>query len=424
MREILFLAHRIPYPPHKGDKIRSWHVLKHVAERVPVHVGCFVDDPNDRQYIPVLERLCAGCHVVPLDRRRALLSSLAGFATGEALSVRYFQHRTMAEWVRKTLRDRPIDAVFAFSSQMFPYALDTSFSGTRVFDFVDVDSIKWAEYGRTGRWPKSWVYRREGVRLAQAERAAAAAADASLFVSNAEAALFRRMAPEAAHKVFAVPNGVDLEHFQPNTLNDGASASPYEPGGPVVVFVGAMDYWPNIDGVSWFVDRVWPAFRARHPSARFCIVGSNPTPRVRALGGAPGVTVTGRVPDVRPYLAHATVAVAPLRIARGIQNKVLEAMAMGMPVVSHPAAFEGLDAQPGHDLLLAETEDEFLGTLSRVMEDAALREALGRRARACVEAGYTWAGNLTTLDRLLGLERAPAARAEALEAGLESGRIA
>ncbi|MCM8738610.1 TIGR03087 family PEP-CTERM/XrtA system glycosyltransferase [Azospirillum sp. A1-3] len=415
MRELLFLAHRTPYPPDKGDKIRSWHILKHLAERLPVHVGCFLDDPADRRHLPVLERVAASVTVVPLDRRQALLGSLAGLLTGEALSVRYFQHRAMRRWVDDTLRTRPIDAVFAFSSQMFPYVLNAGFTGRQVFDFVDVDSAKWAAYGRTSPWPRSWVYAREARRLSALERAAAAAADASLFVSAAEAALFGQMAPASLHKIHAVANGVDLAHFHPGAPAD--APSPYQSGGPVIVFVGAMDYWPNIDGVCWFVERVWPGLRARHPGLRFCIVGSNPTPQVQALGGIAGVTVTGRVPDVRPYLSHAIAAVAPLRIARGIQNKVLEAMAMGMPVVAHPAAFEGVDAEPGTDLLLAASEGEMLGMLSRLIEEPGLREGLGRRARARMEAGYDWANSLAALDRLLGLDAVPPPHARACPAG-------
>lgn len=399
MRELLFLAHRIPYPPNKGDKIRSWHILKHLATRVPVHLGCFLDDPEDARYVADLERVCASVHVVPLNRRLALAGSLAGLLTGEALSMRFYRHRAMTDWVARTLRERPVDAAFAFSSQMFPYLMGTPTAGRLVFDFVDVDSAKWAEYGRGGSGPKAWIYRREGRLLADFERKAAAAADASLFVSEAEAALFRARDPRSAAKVHAVSNGVDLDVFRPGP----GLPSPHPEGGPVIAFVGAMDYWPNVEGVCWFAKRMWPAIRSRHPGARFCIVGSNPSPEVTGLAAVPGVTVTGRVPDVRGYVEHADVVVAPLRIARGIQNKVLEAMAMGKPVVAHPAAFEGIDAQPGSDLLLAETEAGFVEAVDTLLGDPQRRAAMGAGARRRMEARYAWDRCLGGLDALLDL---------------------
>jgi sugar transferase (PEP-CTERM/EpsH1 system associated) len=282
-----------------------------------------------------------------------------------------------------------------FSSAMAQYV--ANLPGVRtVVDFVDVDSAKWEEYGRARRWPLSRIYRREGDRLLSYERAVARAADASVFVTVAEADLFLRKAPECAGRVWSAQNGVDTGYFAP----DAARPSPFAADEDPIVFTGAMDYWPNVDAVCWFAHEVLPAIRAVRPAARFHIVGMQPAPTVQALARLPGVAVTGRVPDVRPYLAHARVVVAPLRVARGIQNKVLEAMAMARPVVATSCAAEGLTARPGVDLAIADDPADFAARALATMEPAEA-DRLGAAARARVMADYDWAANLAPFARLI-----------------------
>ena len=286
MKDLLFLAHRIPYPPNKGDKIRSWHLLRHLAERYRVHLGCFVDDPEDRTHEPVLRALCASCHFARLDPTLARLGSLRGLATGQALTFAYFRDAGLTEWVRATHAARAVAVQFVFSSSMAPFAEAAGdFRGRRIVDFIDLDSDKWRQYAMSGRAPMRWIHGREAGLLGEAEVAIAARASASLFVSEAEADLFRRRPGVAAERVHGLGNGVDLDYFDPRRDH----ADPYAAGGPVLAFTGMMDYRANVDAVLWFAAEVLPAIRARHPEARFAVVGAKPDPAVRRLAGQPGV---------------------------------------------------------------------------------------------------------------------------------------
>ncbi len=398
--DLLFLAHRIPYPPNKGDKIRSWNMLRYLARDYRVHLGCFIDDPADEPHRAVLEEICASCRFVRLRPRLRRLLCMQGLFTGAPLTLGYFHDRALAGWVREHLAGNGVRRVFVYSSSMAQYVVGAADTGARrVVDFVDVDSDKWRQYAQSRRGVMRWLYGREGRTLLTFERRVAAEVDVSLFVSDAEAALFRRLAPESASRVAAVSNGVDLEYFDPATN----FASPFAEGGKALVFTGAMDYWANVDAVVWFARDVLPAIRAACPDAVFWIVGAHPASQVRALEAQPGVRVTGRVDDVRPYIANADVVVAPLRLARGVQNKVLEAMAMARPVVVTPEALEGLDAESGREVVRAAGAAGFADATLAVLagEDS---EAMGARARARVVADYGWAANLASLKEFLEAE--------------------
>jgi len=397
MDGLLFLAHRIPFPPNKGDKIRSFHLLRHLSKRYAIHLGAFVDDPDDWQYRDALKPYCASIKLLPLHSRRARLASLRGLLTGEALTLPYYRCRELKHWAADLAGSGKVTGGLAFSSamaQFMPAGL-----ARRVLDMVDVDSDKWTQYAPTQRWPLSWVYAREGRRLAEWEARVAEDFDATLLVSHDEAALLQQRVPRARHKIGAFENGVDAEYFSP--ARD--YPNPYSPDALGVVFTGAMDYWPNVDAVSWFAERIFPAVREAVPSAQFTIVGSRPTEAVLALARQPGVVVTGGVPDVRPYLAHAVCAVAPLRIARGIQNKVLEAMAMARPVVATAQAAEGIRAEAGRDFLLAQDEAGLAGAVIAQLQT----RASCPQARDCILAHYDWTRNLSMIDALFGA--APAA---------------
>jgi sugar transferase (PEP-CTERM/EpsH1 system associated) len=394
VEDLLLLIHRIPYPPNKGDKIRSWHLLKHVAQHYRVHLGTFVDDADDWQHVPTVEKLCATSHFASLNPLRARVRSLGALPRGRSLSEDYYRDAGLARWVDDTVAFHKIDRVLVFSSPMAQYA-DRYRAARRVIDFCDVDSDKWRQYADKKAWPMSWLYRTEANRLLAYERAVARDWDASLFVSRPEADLFRQLAPESERKIGHFNNGVDTDYFSPHH----GYASPYAAGERVVVFTGAMDYWPNVDAVQWFADDVFPRLRERCADLRFYIVGARPSAAVQALAQLPGVTVTGTVPDVRPYIAHARVAVAPLRIARGIQNKVLEAMAMATPVVVSPQALEGIDAVPGFDLVLADGAAEFVESVSSLL--AQQESPLGGAARARVERQYSWPSNLACIGERL-----------------------
>ncbi|MFH1819199.1 MAG: TIGR03087 family PEP-CTERM/XrtA system glycosyltransferase [Pseudomonadota bacterium] len=387
---LLFLAHRIPFPPNKGDKIRSFHLLRHLGTRYAVHLGAFVDDPDDWQYADALKPYCASIKLLPLKPRRAKLASLTGLFTGQALTLPYYRSRELRHWATDLADSGQVTRGLAFSSAMAQF-MPAKLS-RRVLDMVDVDSDKWSQYAPTQRWPMSWLYAREGRRLAAWEAQVAQDFDATLLVSCDEAALLQRRVPQARHKIGAFENGVDADYFSP--ARDYPNPYPSDVLG--VVFTGAMDYWPNVDAVSWFAERVFPAIREAVPAAQFTIVGSRPTEAVLALARQPGVVVTGSVPDVRPYLAHAACAVAPLRIARGIQNKVLEAMAMARPVVVTAQAAEGIRAEAGRDFLLAQDEAGLAGAVTAQLQAPTTRAP----ARACILAHYDWARNLSMIDTL------------------------
>lgn len=391
MPDLLFLAHRIPYPPNKGDKIRAWHLLDHLARRYRVHLGAFIDDPDDWRHADKLKQICASTHLVGVDPRWGKLRALTGLLTGEPLTLPFYRNADMQRWVDERLADG-VAGVVCYSSAMGRFVMGAS-APRRIMDFVDIDSDKWRQYAPTKPWPLSWLYRREGERMLEWERRVAARFDAGLFVSDAEAADFRKLAPESAQRIGHYHNGVDADFFSP----ERDYPDPFPPGARAVVFTGAMDYWPNVDAVTWFARDVLPDLRYRSPQCLFAIVGGKPTAAVQALANRPGVLVTGRVEDVRPYLAHARAVVAPLRIARGIQNKVLEGMAMGRPVVATPQALEGIDAVPGREVLLADDA----GTLVSAVLQAMNHGGLGPAARERVLNDYNWAANLARVDQLL-----------------------
>lgn len=394
MQDLLLLIHRIPYPPNKGDKIRSYHLLKHLAQQYRVHLATFVDDADDWQHVPKVEAMCASSHFAPLNPTLARVRSLGALVRNRSLSLDYYRDAGLERWVDATVARHGIKRVLVFSSAMAQYA-DKYPQARRVVDFCDVDSDKWRQYAEKKSWPMSWLYRHEARQLLSYERRVARDYDASLFVSAPEAALFRDLAPESSARIGFFNNGVDTDYFSPDT----GYANPYPAGERAVVFTGAMDYWPNVDAVTWFAHEVLPQLRTRFADLRFYIVGARPTQAVRDLGQLPAVTVTGTVPDVRPYIAHAQAAVAPLRIARGIQNKVLEAMAMATPVVVSPQALEGIDAEPGLDLVLADGADAFVDAVAAMLD--APQGAMGRAARQRVERQYSWPSNLACIGERL-----------------------
>lgn len=403
MERLLFLSHRVPYPPDKGEKIRAWHILQHLARTHRIHLGCFVDDPADRQHLPLLRAICAEVACFPLTRSRGRLNTLRRLRPGQPLSAGWFHDARLAAWVEAQLRVPEMRRAFVFSSAMAPYLMHAR-RMFRVLDLVDVDSEKWAAYAAEAKQPMQAVWAREARTLLALERRAVAAFDHALLVSEHEWRHFAALAPDLAGRAGWMRNGVDLRWFDPALQ----LAPPFGIAGKHVVFTGRMDYRPNIDAVCWFAREVLPALHHRCPDARFWIVGAAPAPAVTALAALNRVHVTGRVDDTRPYIAHAMAVVAPLRIARGVQNKVLEAMAMARPVIATPAAFEGIDARPGRDLLLAETVAEMTASIAEVLEGQ--HPALGPAARRAVETAHQWLVALQPLDRLF----APALQEESV----------
>lgn len=396
---MLLLTQRIPYPPNKGEKIRSLQILRHFSKTYQVHLGCLVDEPGDWQYVQTVRDMCADAFFAGINRRLAMLTCQMGWLTGEPLSFRFFRHNALARWVDYVMTTINPDVVVVSSSNMAQYVISHPHRPKcRVIDFVDVDSAKWREYAEKGSGVMRFVYAREARLVLAHDRISAGWAQANTFVSDSEAELFRRLAPESAAKTHAVANGVDAVYFSP----DDSHAPVYDPALPVFVFTGAMDYPPNVDAARWFANDIFPSIRARVNTAQFYIVGMNPTAEIKRLAQQDGVHVTGKVPDVRPYVAHAVAAVAPLRIARGIQNKVLEAMAMAKPVIVTPQALEGIDAaQPDRDVLLARTAAEISDAARKLVSGEIAGAQIGLSARECVTGNYGWASRLSKFDAII-----------------------
>lgn len=387
---ILFLCHRIPYPPDKGDKVRSFHELRHLAERHKVALVCFVDEPADLAHVDTLRGWCDSVEVVMRSGRAARLVGLRGLLDGRSISVAAFDSRRLRRAVESRIGNA--DVVTAYSSAMAQY-VSRAAGVPRLMDFVDADSEKWRLYAARHAWPASWIYTREAEHVGRFEEAVARDWEHSVFVSEREAEVVRARAP--GRPITVLGNGVDLSFFTPNE-------GPEDPTrGRRIVFTGAMDYFPNVDGVRHFCEQVLPRVQAAVPGARFAIVGRNPTPAVRRLASRAGVEVTGTVPDVRPYLRGAAVAVAPLRVARGAQNKTLEAMASGLPVVCSTAVADGLGVGEPHGVHVADDPGEFARHVVALLDDPERRKAAGLRARAHVEKHHRWEDLGAGLEALL-----------------------
>ena len=396
MAGLLFLTQRIPYPPIKGEKIRPLQILRHLAQQYDVYLGCLVDDPRDYEHEPTVAKICRSSYFAHLDRKRAKITCLRGLLTGEPLSVTFYHDAGLAAWIKQVIAEVKPEVIFICSSNMAPYVLDLQGAErVSICDLADVDSEKWRAYADAGTGPMTFVHRREWKKTAELEARIARECDWSTFVSHEEAALFAEQHPQYASKIRGIGSGVDHVYFDPAL----SCEPPYATDRANFVFTGTMDYKPNVDAVRWFAEAMLPLIRARHADAQFHIVGSSPSPEVTALAEIPGVFVTGRVPDVRPYLAYATAGVAPMQIARGIQNKVLESMAMARPTVVTSDALTGIAAQPGSEVLLADGAEAFAAACCDVIETGA--PGIGDAARARIVASFIWAEKLRGYDALL-----------------------
>jgi sugar transferase (PEP-CTERM/EpsH1 system associated) len=386
---ILYLAQRVPYPPSRGDKIASYHAVRYLAAKHSLFVGALAHDRDDLEHARELKRLGVEVDVALRHPSAARLAALHALVTGAPLSIAYYRSKELARAILHRAATVRFDAVIAFCSSMGQYA-DLLPALPLIADLVDLDSSKWQLYAAASQWPHSAVYAAEQRRLLAYERRLAKRAAVAVVRTEAEREDCLRLIPEARFEV--VSNGVDLAYF---------SAHGAKPTTRNIVFTGVMDYFPNVHAVEYFCREILPRIRQRILDATFTIVGSRPNARVRRLENIPGVAVTGEVPDVRPYLRAASVAVAPLLLARGIQNKVLEAMAMNTPVVTTPAAFRGIDAAEGDGIFVAHEPGDFATKVVRILEDPRLASEMGKRARAAVEKRYVWDEQLASLERLI-----------------------
>jgi len=387
--EILYLAHRLPYPPNKGEKIRSFHQIRHLARNHTLHLVSFIDRQEDFQHVDALRKYCATVDAVYRRPFRSLFRCMWSLASGVPLTLGYFKSQEILGRVQDLIKLYEIDRIMVFSSCMVQYVMD--YSGIpKVVDLVDVDSEKWTKYSEYKPFPLSWLYALEGNRLRRYEKAILEGFAHCVVVSEREATLCHRIVPEKT--VSVIPNGVDIEYYQPSP-NGGQPST--------LVFTGAMDYFPNVDGMIYFCREIFPKIQKRVPQVKLYIVGRDPKGSIKELGKIKGIVVTGEVDDVRPYLHAASVCVVPLRIACGIQNKILEAMAMGLPVVATPSAIQGICAVPDRDLFVEGSPEKFAGRVTSLLMDEDLRRHISGTARRLVERNYSWDHPLQHLERLL-----------------------
>lgn len=406
MEPLLLLLHRIPRPEARGDEVRSYHLLLYLATRYRVHLGVFVDDHADLERVPLLKEYCASVRLVTLRRSTARMRSLGALVGGQSMTLRYYHDDDLAGWVQKTVGELHIRKVVVFTSAMAQYV--SAHRDLRVVvDFVELDSAKWLQDAQSRSWPLSAIYRREAARLFAFERAVGRSADASVFVTPTDASLFRSLAPECMFRIHHAQNGVDSDYFSP--LQE--LTNPYAPGEEAIILTGAMDDATNIEAACWFVKEVLPTIVAERPSTRFYIVGLRPAAVVVGLARESEVVVTGHVADVRPYLKHARLVVAPQRMADGIQDNVLEAMAMGRPVVASAAVAQELSAIPALDFEVGSSAGEFASKALDLM-GTERGKIVGTSARQRILSDYHWMTNLAPFDELLGA-------ADVLRAGLQ-----
>lgn len=387
--KILFLAHRLPYPPNKGDKIRSFHILKYLAKSHQVSLACPVDADEDVQYMPEIRKYCDTIDWVKVNPKLKKFLSAKALFSNKPLSVECFYSKKLQYKIDQRLNETKFDVIYIFSSQMAAYVQGINHI-RRIMDFVDIDSYKWIQYANFIENPISkFIYRWESKKLARYEKEIAQKFDAAVFVSDAEAQKFRNTIHDGDH-VFAIHNGVNYDYFNPNGKMIQRNSS------PVVLFTGAMDYYPNVDAVTWFVDEIFPTIRASVPDVTFYIVGNKPVEKVRQLHDNEHTIVTGFVEDVRDYFSMADVFVAPFRIACGVQNKILEALSMGLPVVASPIGAEGI--KNDNPIQVADKPDDFVSKVVGFLKD---RNKNNDKLRGWVIQNYNWEKNLMHLEDLL-----------------------
>jgi len=397
---LLFLCHRIPFPPNKGDKIRSFNILKKLNEHFDVHLGYFIDDPFDLQYTDKLTQYCVSQFFLEQKKLIAKLKGLTALLTAKPITLPYYYDGKMQKWVDSIMEQHDIQRIFVFSSSMAQYCQTTKFNqALKVIDFVDVDSDKWRQYAQKSSGINKWIYQREYKYLAHYEDIICQLFDYSLFVSPQEAALFAgRQDITQQGKVLGLLNGVDLDFFDSSKKFE---IEPIPEDESFISFTGAMDYWANVEAVEWFVSNIWPLISSAHPNLKFYVVGGNPSKSILALNKQNGVVVTGRVSDVRPYIEQAKCVVAPMQIARGIQNKVLEAMALSKPVVMTSLAAEGISLPETQKKHVTNDAAIFAEHVNELLNDLDLCIKIGDENRRWLDANFRWDDVLVPLPILL-----------------------
>lgn len=386
---IFFVCQRVPFPPDRGDKIVTFHEISHLSQQHELHVFCLADGADDLANVAGISGRVASLTAIPVSKWRSRVRSLAALVGSRPLSVAAFDEPKLHEAIIRKFDERRPDLIIVFSSNVAQYA--EHFAGMpRIMQFHDLDSLKWEQFAASKTIPFKWVYRLEANRLLTYEHSIARRFSHALVCTSAERNAFESLFPGIA--VSQVGNGVDLDYFHSSSIEKRPGA---------IVFTGVMDYFPNVDAVTWFCDEILPVVQAQVPEASLIICGSRPTAAVSRLGNRRGVCVTGWVPDTRSYLDAAEICVAPMRVGRGVQNKLLEALAMGLPCVATKLAWRGTGLPEGAGMLVSDDASSFAAHVTKLLQEPRLRRDMARRARAAAEAAYRWEKQLAALDRVV-----------------------
>jgi len=392
--KILFLCPHFPYPPDHGARIRAYHFIRHLSRMHTVTLVTLAHTKKELSRGVGLANYCDDIIVEVLPTHVRWWQAFGAFGSRTPSSVAYFRSTMLKRRIEEKLRTQKFDAVIVFCAFMAQYALDVD-ARLRFLDYGDLDSGKWAEYARYKPFPLSYGYGIEARKLRRYERSIAERFDRCSVISKGELEEFNRF--NSTTPCTIIPNGVDVNYFRANAENTQRS--------PVIVFLGRMNYFPNIDGVIYFAQEIFPKIRKKKAEAELRIIGSNPPRSVRRLAKIPNISVTGEVSDVRPYLTDATVSVVPLRIARGTQNKILESMAMGIPVVTTPEAAKGVQCVPSEHLLVADGPADFAEKVVDLIENGSLQKKLSQAARCQILQSHSWERSMKALTKMLNLGR-------------------
>ncbi|HPF39426.1 MAG TPA: TIGR03087 family PEP-CTERM/XrtA system glycosyltransferase [Phycisphaerae bacterium] len=387
-RKILYLTNRAPYPPDKGDRIRTFHQIDRLALHSDIFCATFTESPSDSARVNKLRRWCRDVLAIPWQKNAARIRAATSWIRGGTLTHGAYWNPVMARQLCRWAERQSFDVVVCFSSIMAPYAALIP-AKRRILDLCDVDSEKWNDYARSSRFPFSRIFASEGRRLATYEREALTRFDETIVITQRERRLLDAF--EQNPRIHVVSNGV--RRFENPT--DAARC------GPVVGFLGTMDYRPNVDAVRWFADHAWPLVQAKHNDAQFTIIGRSPTREVRRLGRRPGINVTGGVRDMRTHLERCRIVVTPLRVARGLPNKMIEAMAAGRPVVTTSAGADCLSAVPDTHLLVGDSPEAFAASVTQLLRDDGMCRRIADHAYRWVGAHHDWDTELDQFERIV-----------------------
>ncbi len=389
---ILYLCQRVPFPPNKGEKLRTFHQIEYLTSQgYTVDVLALSETSQHDADCEALAEVINSAQCVRLGHK--ILRYVSGLCSGRPLSESNFYSAAMQKRLNEITSAHDYDAVIVSASSLYAYIAKSPKINTGtvrvLFDFMDVDSDKWRQYAASAAWPMSWLYSRESKLVQQLEAKATGLAERAFLIADKERELFASIHGKSlASKVSVLGNGIDKTMFYPITKEKQRVEQ--------FLFVGVMDYKPNVDAMMWFVEYIWPSIKMRIPAAQLSIVGMHPTKEVIALGQQQDIQVTGRVDDVTPYFHSADVFIAPFQIARGVQNKILQAMACGIPVIGSSLGFEGIEIGNRVHGLVADNVEEYLFSLS-VLDDKSENLAIRQNALNLINGKYSWAGQLKPL---------------------------